>query len=425
MEILWTLLIGLGIFLGILILLIALNIRNIVVVVPPNEVAIFSGKFNRANGRGFRFIRGGRGYKLPFIERIDRMDLTNMVIDVSALNAYSKGGIPLTVQGVANVKVAGHEPLLSNAAERFLGKSRLEIMQIVKDNLEGALRGVLATMTPEEVNEDKILFAERLVHEVEEDMTRLGLVVDTLKIQNVHDEVSYLDSIGRGKNAQLISRARIAEAHAKADAVVRAAENREREVRAQVEARTAIAKAEAAKKLAEIRSREGALVAEELAQVAAQVAQASAELKVQEARIEQVRRKLQADVIQPAKADMEAAEAQAVAEVAPIVEEGKARAEALTKVAESWGPNAREVLVLQKLDGIIGALTDTISTTPIDKITMIGTGASEGPSALPSRAFSTVEQLNSLFGVDLVELLKQKLQPAPEPVSPPTPPIQN
>ncbi|KXK18761.1 MAG: hypothetical protein UZ18_ATM001000759 [Armatimonadetes bacterium OLB18] len=66
------------------------------------------------------------------------MDLTNMVIDVTAVNAYSKGGIPLSVQGVANVKVAGHEPLLNNAIERFLGKSRQEIIAIAKSTLEGS-----------------------------------------------------------------------------------------------------------------------------------------------------------------------------------------------------------------------------------------------------------------------------------------------
>src|SRR6185436_19564972 len=129
--------------------------------------------------------------------------------------AYSKGGVPLTVQGVANVKIAGHELVLNHAIERFLGKNRLEVMSIAKATLEGSLRGVLATLTPEQVNEDKILFADRLVQEVEHDMTCLGLVVDTLKIQNVADDVSYLNSIGRKQTAEVIRVARIAEARAK------------------------------------------------------------------------------------------------------------------------------------------------------------------------------------------------------------------
>jgi flotillin len=207
-------------------LLILLNLRNIIYICAPNEVLIFSGSRRRVGNRlyGYKIIKGGRKMRVPMMERVDRLDLTNMVIDISVSNAYSKGGVPLVVQGVANVKVAGHEPVLNNGIERFLGKSRQEIMQIAKMTLEGSLRGILATMTPEEVNEDKILFAERLVGEVEEDMTRLGLVIDTFKLQNVQDEVSYLDSIGRKKNAEILRQARIAEAIAKDDAADRANE---------------------------------------------------------------------------------------------------------------------------------------------------------------------------------------------------------
>src|SRR5687768_10154796 len=206
-----------GVFLVVAILFLA-GMRSLFYNCAPNEVLIFYGwarrRIDAHREVGYRIVKGGLGFRKPLLERVDRMDLTNMVIDVSGSNAYSKGGIPLSVQGVANVKIAGHEPLLNNAIERFLGKSRAEIMQVAKATLEGSLRGILATMTPEQVNEDKILFAEKLVHEVEQDMTNLGLVVDTLKVQNVHDEVKYLDSIGRKKSAEVLSRARIAEAMA-------------------------------------------------------------------------------------------------------------------------------------------------------------------------------------------------------------------
>lgn len=375
----------------------------------PNEVLIFSGKRRREGDRvfGYRLIKGGTGFRVPLFERVDRMDLTNMVIDVSAVNAYCKGGIPLTVQGVANVKVAGHEPVLNNAIERFLGRSRAEIMQIAKATLEGSLRGILSTMTPEQVNEDKILFAERLVHEVEADMTALGLVVDTMKIQNVHDEVKYLDSIGRKRSAEIISSARIAEARAKADAMVREAENLEREVQAQISGQIEVAKADAQRRLTDALTRRAAVVAEEQAIVAAQVAQARAEVEVQKARTEQVRRKLEADVIQPAAAGAEAAESKAMADVAQIVEEGRARAEALRTLAESWrkaGPHARQVMLTQKIIPIIEAMTDMIAETRIDKVTVIDGGS--GQSFAP-RALGAVEQIKEVFGVDLVEKVKQ------------------
>jgi len=382
-----------------------LAIKGLIYICAPNEVLIFSGGRQQEGARsyGYRLIKGGRGIRVPLMERVDRMDLTNMGIDIQAVNAYSKGGIPLTVQGVANVKIAGHEPLIHNAIERFLGKTREEIMAIAKATLEGSLRGILATMTPEQVNEDKLLFAERLVQEVEQDMTALGLVVDTMKIQNVQDEVKYLDSLGRKRNAEVIAKARIAEAIARADSDIQTAENLERQRKAQIEADTSIAKADAQRRLTETLTRREALVAEEKAQVLAAVAQAKAELDVQKARIEQVRRKLEADVVVPAKASQEAAEASARAQTAAIVEDGRARAEALRQLVETYekaGPSAREVLLTQKLSSVINALTATIPETTVDKVTMIDprAGGSGVTSALP-----LLEQVKQLFGIDVVQ----------------------
>lgn len=394
----------------------ALSLRGIIYNCPPNEVLIFTGRKRRVGNRivGYRIIKGGFGWRIPMLERVDRMDLTNMVIDVTAVNAYSKGGIPLSVQGVANVKVAGHEPLLNNAIERFLGKSRQEIIAIAKSTLEGSLRGILATMTPEQVNEDKILFAERLVLEVEQDMTALGLVVDTMKIQTVSDEVRYLDSIGRKRNAEIVSRARIAEAIAHADSVVRSSENLEQETKAQVDAQTAIAKAEAQRKLADIRSRKDALVAEELAEVNAAVARALAEVEVQKARMEQVRRQLDADVIQPALAEAKSKEAAAIAEVAAIIEEGRARAEALKKVAaslEQAGAHGKDLLLLQKLPQVIEAMSNVLAETHVERVTIIDSVDGEQAS-LPARAVSTLEQIKQLFGVDLAAKLREWGEPS-------------
>lgn len=410
-----------------LFLIFLVGMKSLIYICAPNEALIFSGGRVSERGRsyGYRLIKGGKGYRVPLMERVDKMDLTNMVIDIQAVNAYSKGGIPLTVQGVANVKVAGHEPLIHNAIERFLGKTRQEIMQIAKATLEGSLRGILATMTPEQVNEDKLMFAERLVQEVEQDMTSLGLVVDTMKIQNVQDEVKYLDSLGRKRNAEVIAQARTAEAIAHADAEIQVAENLERQKRAQIEADTSIAKADAQKRLTETLTRRTALVAEEQSLVIAAVAQARAELEVQKARIEQVRMKLEADVVAPAKAGAEVAGATAKAQTASIIEEGKARAEALRRLAETYrqaGPHAREVLLTQKLNGIINALTDTIPMTNVEKVTMIDSRAGGG---MAGKAISAVEQIKQIFGVDIIEKINAIGGPAqaaktPEPVFQPS-----
>ena len=400
----------------VVVMLIVGAIKNLLYLAPPNKVIIFSGI-----AKVPRVIKGSRGYRMPVFERVDSLDLSNMVVDLSASNAYAKGGVPVHVQGVANVKIAGHQPVLNNAIERFLGKSRAEIMGIAKSTLEGSLRGVLATLTPEQLNEDRNAFAEQLVQEVEADMTALGLVVDTLKIQNITDEVRYLDSIGRIRNAELLSSARIAEAMARADAIVRSAENSEQEVRAEVTAAIAVARADAEKQLADILSRRDALVAEEKAAVAALVAQAEADVAVQTARIEQVRRKLEADVVQPAKAGCDAAEQEAKASVAQIIEDGRARAMALTSMATSWkaaGDQAREIFLLQKIEPIIDKITDTISTAKIDKVTVIDSSVSGGSGYSPARLLALSEQVKEVFGIDVVAKLQElsgprREQPAP------------
>ncbi|PYQ24123.1 MAG: flotillin family protein, partial [Acidobacteria bacterium] len=202
-------------------------LRRLLYVSTPNEALIFSGRTRQVADRdvGYRVVRGGRALRMPLFELVDKVDLTNIPIDIEVKGAYSKGGIPLNVHGVANVKLPGEEPLLNNAIERFLGRSRADILQIAKETLEGNLRGVLALLTPEEVNQDKVRFAQTLLEEAEHDLGRMGLVLDTLKIQNITDDVGYLNSIGRIQGARVRMEAAIAEAGAKADAAAQQAQN--------------------------------------------------------------------------------------------------------------------------------------------------------------------------------------------------------
>jgi flotillin len=398
-------------FFGVGLILFFLSLNALLYVCQPNQVLVFSGTFRSVGGRrvGYRIVKGGNAWRRPFIERVDSVDLTNMIIELSAHGAYAKGGVPLNVQGVANVKIAGHEPVLNNAIERFLGKNRAEIMGIAKATLEGSLRGVLATLTPEQINEDRNLFAERLVQEVEQDMTALGLIVDTLKIQNITDDVKYLDSIGRIRNSELLSSARIAEAVARADSMVRVSENQQQEVKAQIQAQIEVARAECDRQLTDALTRRDAVVAEERAAVAALVAQAKAEIEVQTARVEQTRRRLEADVLAPARAECEATEQRAMAAVAPIIEDGRARAEALKQLAKSWseaGDQAREIFLMQKLVPIIGQITDLIAHTKVEKMTVIDSPPAAG-GLDPTRLIALNEQFRELFGVDLAEAVKK------------------
>ncbi len=376
---------------------------NLLYICEPNEVLIFSGR----GTNGYRAIKGGRGFRIPLIERVDRLDLTNLIIDVSVNNAYSKGGIPLTIQGVANIKIAGHDPGLSNAVERLLGKPRDEVIKIAKDVLEGNLRGVLAQLTPEQVNEDKLAFAEQLLKEAEHDLSRLGLLLDTMKIQNVSDERGYLNSLGRKKSADIIKSSRVAEARAKASAIMRDAANRQRARLKEVESEQAIAVAEAERRIGDAKTQSSALVAEATGRVNAEIAKAEGGVEAEEQRVEKSRRQLEADVIEPAKAKMEAEMAAAKGRSAKILEQGRATVQVLDSMIGVWkeaGPNARDIFLMQKLQNILNAMAGTIGNVKVDRLTMLPS-SSEGSQAV--KAVRLVEELKGALGIDLPKMLEQ------------------
>jgi flotillin len=382
-----------------------LVVRNLIYICGPNEALVFSGARVREGRevKGYRVIKGGRGYRIPLFETVDRMDLTNMIIELSVSNAYSKGGIPLSVHGVANLKVAGHEPALSNAIERFLGRDRADIMKIAKDTLEGNLRGVLSQLTPEQVNEDKNVFASKLLDEAEHDLSKLGLVLDTLKIQNVSDEVKYLTSTGRKQSAEVVKSARIAEAEAKAISSTRESENNKSARLIALENQRQVLRSETERRIVDARTRKSAMVAEQVGQVRAVVARATADLKVQEARVEQARRQLQADVVEPARAAMEASIAHARGGASKIIEDGRATVSVLDEMVHTWkagGDQARDIFLMQKLQTLLTSLTNTLETVEVDRLTVL-----PGSNSAGVQAVRITEELKGALGVDLPKLL--------------------
>lgn len=380
--------------------------RTLLYICEPNEVLILSG---RSTSKGYRYVRGGRAWRMPLIEKVDRIDLTNMIIDLQVHGAYSRGGIPLNVQGVANIKVAGHEPVLDKAVERLMGKGRAEIMRIAKDVLEGNLRGVLAKLTPEEVNDDKLAFAENLRDEAEEDLAALGLILDNMKIQNVSDDRGYLDSIGRKTSADLVKRARVAEAQAQANAHVMDAENRQRARLKEIFSQRDIVQAESNRRVKNAQSRGKALVAEAQGQVNADIARTKAAIKAAEATVEQTRRRLEADVIAPAEANMNAGISDARGNSARILEDGRATTQVLTEMIAVWkaaGPNARDIFLMQKMDKVIESLVSTIGNVKVDRLTMLPQSSGSQQSTATT-AVRLVEELKAAVGVDIPQIIQQ------------------
>lgn len=386
-------------------------VTKLVHICQPNEVLVFSGTRRREGNRlvGYRLVQGGRGIRIPLLETVDRLDLTNMSIDVRVEGAYSKGGIPLNVNAVANVKIASTEPVIGNAIERFLGKPRRVVETVAKETLEGNLRGVLATLTPEEVNQDRVKFAQSLLHEADTDLRRLGLVLDTLKIQHVSDDKGYLDSLGRKQSAELQMRSRIAEAENRALAAERDAANFETRSIARIEADVERLRAEALRRIVDAQSKREALVAEARADVVAAIAKAKAEMDVQTARIEQVRLKLEADMIKEAEAERDRRALAARGAVAPIVENGKAQARSLREVARVWraaGRDARRVFVAQKIGSLAGRMLDTVSELPIENLTVIDERLHKNGRSLAASSKVAAAELEQGLGVDVGRVLE-------------------
>lgn len=413
---------------GIAAVALLLTIKNMLYVCQPSEVLVFSGAAKRKTETGeilgYRIIKGGRAIKWPLIETVDRIDLTNMIIEITVRNAYSKGGIPLNVNGVANIKIPGEEPLIRNSLERFLGRSREDIMRVARETLEGNLRGVLATLTPEQVNEDKEAFAVKLTGEAEHDLNRIGLDLDTLKIQNVADDVGYLDAIGRLRSAHIRRNAQVAEAEAQGSAAEVKWEQFQQGEVAKLEAAITIAKKENQRRIADATTKRAAMIAEQKAAVQAAIAQSTAEVQMQEARIEQVKLQLQADVVQPAEARKEQAIAAARAGAAKIIEQGKATAKVLEDLAvtyRSGGAAGRDVLLMQKLVPILEQVSGTIGALHVDRLTVIGKDgeATGGSGSLAGALVSTSEQIKAATGIDVPAVLRQKVGTG-TPSAPPT-----
>ena len=240
------------------------------------------------------------------------------------------------------------------------------------------------------------------------------MVLDNLQIQNISDDVHYLDSIGRKQQAELIKDARIAEAKAKAESIIKDSANDKATSLRQISRDLEIAKAEAEQRIRDAITKRDALVAEAEAEVVAEVARAEAEVAVQNERIKQVKQQLQADVVAPAEAQCKKAIAKAKGDAASIIEDGKAQAEGAKRLAESWkaaGANAKEVFLFQKLEVLTKMMAAGVPDVSVESITVV-----DGQGGQASQIASFVEQLRQTTGIDATEiannLMKQKaIQP--------------
>ena len=385
--------------------------RSLLRICKPNEILIFTGRRHQtADGRtvGYRVVFGGRGVKVPYVETVNRMDVSLISVPIAVQGAYSEGGIPLNVHAIANIKISTDRRYIGNAIERFLGRDRNEIARVAKETLEGHLRGVLATMTPEELNQDRLKFARHLEESAGPDLAKLGLELDVLKIQHVADDGNYLESIGRQRIAEILRTAEVAESDA-----TREAEQAEAAARARGEVAMTNAQAALQRKQNELRQVkaevDGDAQSENVrAEAAGQQARAEAELELQKIRGELEQLRLQADVTIPAEIDQQVRELFAAGQAATIAADGEAMAASLDEVSNAWratGGRAMDMFVLQHLDQIFSDVADAAKRLKVNEVNLIDGGDGKTipayAAAYPATMTALLEQVQKTLGVDI------------------------
>lgn len=393
-------------------------LSRLLVICRPNEIVVISGrKHQLADGStvGYKVLHGGRGFRIPLLEQVNRMDMRLIPVQVEVHNAYSRGGIPLMVHAIANVKISSNPGLARNAIERSLSMSPRQIGAVAQQTLEGVLREVVAELTPEEVNEDRLKFAGTLIRHAKDDFDKLGIELDVLKVQSVSDEQKYLANLGRARIARMIRDAQNAENSANQAIAEAQASNRQRAETAQkqAEAQVLTKRNELRGELARLEAQAKAI--ENEADVAAQTARSEAEQELQQLRAEYERLRLECDVFLPAEADRLAAEADARGHASPVVESGKASAEALRMVALEWqaaGRDGRDLYVLQHLRQFVEAAVARVTRAKIGELNVVdgGDGASftGTVASFPAAVSQVLQETGKALGVDMKALLEGK-----------------
>jgi flotillin len=199
--------------------------------VGPNEVLVVSGRRYRCvepdgsiQKRGFRIVKGGGTFVIPVLEKVDVLSLELMTIDVQTPEVYTSKGVPVRVDGVAQIKIKGDDVSIATAAEQVLSKTIDEIKSVATQTLEGHLRAILGTMTVEDIYQNRDAFASKVQEVAAGDMANMGMGIVSFTIRDIRDGQGYLDALGKPRIAQVKRDATIAQAEADRDAVIRSAQ---------------------------------------------------------------------------------------------------------------------------------------------------------------------------------------------------------
>jgi flotillin len=426
---------------------------------PSDKILVIYGSGPGMKGRTAKMLHGGGALIWPLVQNYAFLDLKPMTININLTNALSLQNIRINVPSTFTIGISIDKSIMLSAAERLLHQNPAQIEEMAKEIIFGQLRLTVATLTIEQINQDRELFLEAIRTNVDHELNKVGLFLINVNVTDIHDESEYIESIGKKAAATAVNAAKVDVAAALRDGEIgKAAADREREIKvAENEAQS-----EKGKKSAERDERvfvqqqesiavEGenisrasiadynATLAEKEAEASrrSEVAQKIAEMEIQKAQylMEQerlkaediVREEIQKTQIEIAaeaeaqrlrriakgQADATLARYEAEAEGQQKVLEGKAIGYA--KLVASAGGDAKAaatLLMVEKIETMVEAQVEAIKNLKIDNITVWDSGGGDGDGSSTSNFISSlVKSLPPLHdvaanaGVDLPEYL--------------------
>ncbi|HKP64248.1 MAG TPA: SPFH domain-containing protein [Polyangiales bacterium] len=174
---------------------------------PSDQVLVIFGKVGE--GLSSRCIHGGGAFIWPLIQDYRYLSLTPLSIGIDLRNALSLQNIRINVPSTFTVGVSTHSATMSNAAERLLNLNAGEIEEMAREIIFGQLRLTVASLTIEQINQDRESFLEQIRKNVEPELNKIGLYLINVNITDITDESNYIESIGKKAAAEAIFRARV------------------------------------------------------------------------------------------------------------------------------------------------------------------------------------------------------------------------
>uniref|UniRef100_A0A5S6GRJ5 Flotillin n=1 Tax=Sus scrofa TaxID=9823 RepID=A0A5S6GRJ5_PIG len=349
----------------------------------PNEAMVVSG-FCRSPPV---MVAGGRVFVLPCIQQIQRISLNTLTLNVKSEKVYTRHGVPISVTGIAQVKIQGqNKEMLAAACQMFLGKTEAEIAHIALETLEGHQRAIMAHMTVEEIYKDRQKFSEQVFKVASSDLVNMGISVVSYTLKDIHDDQDYLHSLGKARTAQVQKDARIGEAEAKRDAGIREAKAKQEKVSAQYLSEIEMAKAQRdyeLKKAAydiEVNTRRAQADLAYQLQIARREKELEARVRkpaeAERYKLERLAAAEKSQLIMQAEAEAESVRMRGEAEAFAIGARARAEAEQMAKKAEAfqlYQEAAQLDMLLEKLPQVAEEISGPL--TSAKKITLVSSGS--------------------------------------------------